>query len=84
MKITISPLAEKKLKKIPKIDQIAIAGKIRRLSEGKNYLDGEKLRGYRDVYRVRVGDYRIVYRRFSESFYIILIGHRKDIYDILA
>lgn len=83
MKITISPLAEKKLKKLPKIDQIAIAQKIRSLKEEKNLLTGEKLQGYKDIYRVRVGDYRIIYRKFPDLFYIILIGHRKDIYEVL-
>lgn len=83
MKITLSPLAEKKFKKLPKIDQIAIAQKIRSLKEEKNLLIEEKLQGYKDTYRVRVGNYRIIYRKFSDLFYIILIGHRKDIYEVL-
>lgn len=83
MKITLSPLAEKKLKKLPKIDQIAIAEKIRSLKEEKSLLTAEKLQGYKDIYRVRIGSYRIVYRKFSDLFYIILIGHRKDIYEVL-
>lgn len=83
MEITLSPLAEKKLKKLPKIDQIAIAQKIRSLNGEKNLLTAKKLQGYKDIYRVRVGSYRIVYRKFSDLFYIILIGHRKDIYEVL-
>ncbi|MBI5123075.1 type II toxin-antitoxin system RelE/ParE family toxin [Candidatus Roizmanbacteria bacterium] len=83
MKITLSPLAEKKLRKLPKIDQIAIAQKIRSLKEEKNLLTAEKLQGYKDIYRIRIGNYRIVYRKFSDLFYIILIGHRKDIYEVL-
>ncbi len=83
MKITLSPLAESKLKKLPKIDQIAIAKKIRSLGEENDLLAAEKLQGYKDIYRVRVGNYRIVYRRFPDLFYIILIGHRKDIYEVL-
>jgi len=83
MKIILSPHAEKRLKKLPKIDQIAIAQKVRSLREEKNNLTAEKLHGYIDIYRVRVGNYRIVYRKLSESYYIVLIGHRKDIYDLL-
>ena len=83
MKIILSPHAEKRLKKLPKIDQIAIAQKIRSLREDKNILTAEKLHGYIDIYRVRVGSYRLVYRKSVESIYIILIGHRKDIYEVL-
>ena len=83
MKIILSPHAEKRLKKLPKIDQIAIAQKVRSLREEKNNLTAEKLHGYVDIYRVRVGNYRIVYRKSLESYYIVLIGHRKDIYDLL-
>lgn len=82
MKISISPLAEKRFKKLPKIDQIAVAQKIRSLSDEKNLIT-EKLQGYKDIYRVRLGNYRIVYRKLIDSIYVILIGHRKDIYEVL-
>ena len=81
MKITIAPRAEKQFRKLPKFDQIAIAQKIRRLPQS-NVLGEEKLSGYLRTYRVRVGDYRIVYRR-TDDIYIILIGHRRDIYRAL-
>ena len=81
MKITIAPRAEKQLRKFPKFDQIAIAQKIRSLTESV-LLNEEKLAGYPRVYRVRVGNYRIVYRK-TKFIYIILIGHRKDIYRAL-
>jgi mRNA interferase RelE/StbE len=81
MKITISPRAEKELRKLPKFDQIAIAQKIRTLP--LTIISGEeKLSGYPHVYRVRVGHYRTVYRK-TDFIYIVLIGHRKDIYRAL-
>lgn len=82
MKITISPRAEKQLRKLPKFDQIALAKKTRTLSE--SHIAGEeKLSGYPHVYRVRVGHYRIVYRKM-DTVYIVLIGHRRDIYRALG
>ncbi len=82
MNIILSPRAEKELKNLPKFDQIAIAQKIRSLPHST--LTGEeKLSGYPHVYRVRVGNYRIVYRKTSQSIYIVLIGHRRDIYRAL-
>ncbi len=82
MKLKISPRAEKELKKVSKIHQIAIVKKIRSLSSDQN-LNREKLSGYKDMYRVRVGDYRIVYRERVNEIFIVLIGHRKEIYRML-
>lgn len=82
MTITISPRAEKQLRKISKFDQIAIAQKIRSLKD-TSISGEEKLSGFAAVYRVRVGSYRIVYRKLKDSCYIILIGHRRDIYRAL-
>lgn len=84
MKITISPQAEKRLRKIPKIDQIAIAQKIRSLTNPQSPTKAEKLHGYKDIFRIRIGDYRIVYRKLPNLLiHIILIAHRKDVYSLL-
>jgi len=83
MKIIISSQAEKRLKKLPKIDQIAVVQKIRSFKREREKLIPEKLHGYNNIFRVRVGDYRIVYQKTSDQTYIILIGHRKDIYEVL-
>ena len=83
MKIIISPRAEKELKKIAKVDQIAIVRKIRLIKEPPFASNEEKLSGYKNIYRVRVGEYRIVYRRAVNEIYIVLIGHRKDIYRLV-
>ncbi|HJZ24437.1 hypothetical protein A3H80_03075 [Candidatus Roizmanbacteria bacterium RIFCSPLOWO2_02_FULL_37_19] len=81
MRITVSSRAEKELKKIHKIDQIAIVKKVRSLTV---QLHKEKLTGYKDIFRVRAGQYRIVYRERKDEIYIILIGHHKDIYLLLT
>lgn len=78
MNITISPRAEKELRKIGKMDQIALAKKIRALTSPES--GEEKLKGYVAIFRVRVGTYRIVFRKTKDEIYIILIGHRKEIY----
>ncbi|MEK7577760.1 MAG: type II toxin-antitoxin system RelE/ParE family toxin [Patescibacteria group bacterium] len=80
MKIVISPRAEKQFRKLQKFDQIAITQKIR--SRLESISNEEKLSGYKDIYRVRVGNYRIIYRRGNFA-YIILIGHRKEVYRLL-
>jgi mRNA interferase RelE/StbE len=83
MKIVIFPRAEKQLRQAPKVDQISVAKKIRDLGARKPTAAEEKLKGFKNIYRVRIGDYRVVYKKTSKELYVILIGHRKDIYKIL-
>jgi mRNA interferase RelE/StbE len=42
----------------------------------------EKLEGVRDLYRVRVGEYRVVYQ-VSDNILLVLVvrvAHRRDVY----
>jgi mRNA interferase RelE/StbE len=82
MKIVLSPRAAKDLRRLPKFDQLAIAKKIRLIASVKT-IDEEKLSGFKDIFRIRVGNYRIVYRRQKQEIYLILIHHRRDVYKIL-
>ena len=81
--IRISHQAEKQLKHISKIDQIILAKKIRTLSALQHIPNATKLEGYKDIYRIRIGDCRIVYRKRAGDVFIVLIGYRKDVYDQL-
>lgn len=83
MKIILSPRAEKQLKKLSKVNQIIIANKIRSISKSAEVSGEKRLKEYKNIYRVRIGDYRIVYKKTTKELYIILIGHRKDIYKIV-
>lgn len=82
MKLSILPRAEKELRKLPKFDQIAVAAKIRTLPHS-SVMGEEKLSGFSHVYRVRVGNYRIVYKKTSEAIVIILIRHQRDVYRVI-
>ena len=73
----MSDRAEKQLRRISKLKQIVIASRLKTLN------GGEKLVGYKNIYRVRIGDYRVVYRRLVNEIYVVLIGHRKEIYELL-
>lgn len=83
MKVILSPRAEKQLRTLSKFDQVAVARKIRRVRDEKNAVNPEKLSGYRNIYRVRVGRYRIVYQTTTKHVYIVLIGHRRQIYQLV-
>ena len=80
--VEIALSAEKQLKKIPGPDQKRLVRMMLRLADEPFPRGTRKLSGYDDVYRVRVGRYRILYS-VSDAMLIVLvlkIGHRKGIY----
>ena len=55
----------------------------------KNPCDGpevKRLRGWRDTYRLRVGDYRVIYRADARRHQVQLrtVGHRRSVYERLG
>ncbi|TAN71264.1 MAG: type II toxin-antitoxin system RelE/ParE family toxin [Methylobacter sp.] len=74
--------AKKSLLDLPKPVIQSVSQLIDSLSENP-YPDGcKKLFGFENSYRVRKGDYRIVYSVFNDRLIIqiLKVGHRKDIY----
>ena len=78
--------AAKALKKIPKSDQKRIGSKIDCLSENLPDPATTKMKGDNPFYRIRVGDYRIIYEIHGDILVIMVlkIGHRKEVYRRLA
>lgn len=83
MSIVISPLAKKQLKKLPKLIQFSVAKKVRNLSLGIETSNIKSLTSYKNIYRIRIADYRMVYRILDKNIYIILVSHRKEVYLLL-
>ena len=82
-KILISRSALKELKSIPKNERKAIKDKISKLAYFPlARLDVKKLKGYHNVYRLRVGDYRIVFEYIKEERMIktLKVGKRESVY----
>lgn len=73
--------ALKSLKKIPHTDRNKIIKVIESLESNPRPFGSKKLTG-RDGWRIRVGNYRIIYEIKDHICYILVldIGHRKDIY----
>ena len=79
----IKPSAGKELEAVgSRPDRIRIIAKIRDLAEEPRPHGAEKLAGYDDRYRVRQGNYRIVYSIGDKANQVTVfkIGHRKDVY----
>lgn len=83
MKIGIWPRAIKDLKKIPKIDQLVIAEKIKDLKDNRKQIQVEKLQGYKNIHRIRVGKYRLIFLEVKGGIEIFLITHRREVYNLL-
>ncbi len=79
MKILISRKVEKQLDKIPDRVVEVILGKIRGLVESSENLDIRKLVN-RDGFRLRVGDYRVIYKVEARKITVLSVAHRREAY----
>ncbi|CRX39587.1 type II toxin-antitoxin system RelE family toxin [Estrella lausannensis] len=73
----------KDLEKIPKKDREYIRESVLSLAKNPRPDGCKKLKGSKDpLYRIRCGDYRVVYEIRDNTLVILVIdvGHRKDIY----
>ena len=73
--------AAKELAKLDRAVQRRIAARIDRLASDPR-ANAIKLRGADDVWRARVGDYRILYRIEDARLVVLVIrfGHRRQVY----
>lgn len=74
--------AEKLFKKLAKAVQRRLARKIDSLVENPRGSNVKKLSGEENVYRLRDGDYRIVYAIYDAKLLVVIvkIGHRREVY----
>ena len=85
LKIQFLPSAQKELEKMDKIWQKKIKKNFQMLSENPALIKNKikKLKGkYKDYFRLRVGNYRIIFRVEKKKLIILVlrIAHRKEIY----
>ncbi len=83
--VVLTKSAEKDLRKLPAKTTKKIIEVLRSFEQQPRPDGCKKLKGYANLWRYRIGDYRIIY---AISDVILLvdvreIGHRKDIYDKL-
>ena len=80
--IIFSKRAEKDILKLPAVIVEKIIPVIILLEEEPRPIGCKKLKGYTNYWRVRIGDYRVIYT-IEETILVIdvrEVGHRKDIY----
>lgn len=82
--IEITPLAYRQLRKLPHDVQHTINIKLETLASNPfdNTIDVKKLKG-RAGYRMRVGDYRVIYEIINNKLCLVVISvaHRREVYN---
>jgi len=80
--VFLKPAALRELRKLPEDIRRRVAARIDALAGDPRPAGIERLQGEADFYRVRVGDYRIVYQVESKALVVLVVrvGHRRDVY----
>lgn len=81
--LDIKPSARKELENLSDSLIARLAPKIAGLAADPRPSGCRKLRGYKDLWRIRVGDYRVVYIIDDDRKMVSVtrIAHRRDVYE---
>lgn len=81
-RIEFRPAAYREFKKLNRDIQERVAGKIDSLAGNPRPRHSEKLTGGKNRYRLRTGDYRIVYEIRDERLIVLVVrvAHRREVY----
>jgi mRNA interferase RelE/StbE len=80
--VRLKPSAQRALRKLPAQIQSRIGSRLDGLASNPRPPGCEKLGGVDDLYRIRAGDYRVVYQILDAVLVVLVvtIGHRGDVY----
>jgi mRNA interferase RelE/StbE len=81
-RLEVSRTAERQIRGLPRTDQLRVVRAIRALAGDPRPPGCRKLTGHDDVFRVRVGRYRILYAIEDRRLVVIVlkVGDRKGVY----
>jgi len=81
-RVDYSPRAFRDLRSLPRTIQERIRAKVDQLSPNPRVPGYTKLSG-QSAYRVRVGDYRIIYEIHDAvlTVLVVRVGHRREVYE---
>ncbi len=80
--VRISRTAERQLRKLERSEQRRVAKTMLELGDEPRPRGSRKLSGFDDVFRIRVGRYRILYSIHGDTLIVsvLKIGHRRGVY----
>ncbi len=81
-RIEFRPAAERSFLKLPLSVRARLQPRIEGLATEPRPLGAKKLSGSRNRWRIRVGDYRIVYEIHDDILLVLVLaaGHRSEVY----
>jgi mRNA interferase RelE/StbE len=81
-RVEFAKQAAKQFKALPPQEQERLRLKIDALSSNPRPSGLTKLAGEENLYRIRVGNYRIIYSIYDRQLMVLVvkIGHRKEVY----
>lgn len=81
--VEVKPPARKELEALPDSVLARVLRKMETLRQTPRPAGCKKLKGYKDQWRVRVGDWRVVYiiDDAAKLVSIARIGHRREVYE---
>lgn len=81
-RVTLSPAAVRELKKLSPDARRRIQAVIELLSDNPRPPAAKQLSGRAGTWRVRSGDYRILYEIHDQQLLVLVlrVGHRRDVY----
>jgi mRNA interferase RelE/StbE len=84
-KIEVTPRAKRDLKTLSVRARQRVADQIDALRNNPRPQGCRKLKGREDFYRIRVGDYRVIYQIEDKVLLILIVrnGDRQEIYEII-
>ncbi len=85
-RVAFSRTADRQLEALPENVRLRVSAHIEALAENPRPVGAKRLAGPRVLYRLRIGDYRVVYD-IQEDVLVVLVvalGHRKDVYRRLS
>jgi mRNA interferase RelE/StbE len=80
--VTILPAAARELAALPRATERRLRDKIETLAKNPRPPGCTKMAGADDLWRIRVGDYRIIYAVHDDVLVVLIvkIGHRREVY----
>jgi len=81
-KVEVSENANKERERLPKSVRLRLDAAIDKLAEDPRPMGSVKLVGEKNMFRIRVGNYRVIYAVFDDKLLVLIVRvrHRKDAY----
>lgn len=82
-RVEYTPAAARQIRKLNKTVQARLKTQIAMLSENPRPHGSKKLKGFENSYRIRVGDYRVIYEIHDDVLLVLIMkmGPRQDVYN---